>query len=107
MTARNWLPDDSKVLVVAGNLDARKEAEEQHQYVCQNRRSFQPSKWIAFYANGQIDQSTFEQATTEVEVQAARLAAKEAQIKEAELRLKQAERRLALAVQVSSSQTVR
>ena len=55
MTTRNWLPDESLVLVVAGSVVARKEAEENHRYVCQNRRSFRPSKWIAFYADGQID----------------------------------------------------
>jgi hypothetical protein len=46
-------------------------------------------------ANGGVSSDTVEHAKTEVMVQEARLAAKDAQIKEAALRLKQAERRLA------------
>jgi hypothetical protein len=26
-----------------------------HVYVCQNRRTFKPSRWLAFYSFGQID----------------------------------------------------
>jgi len=42
------------VLVVPAS-NARGIARQFRAYRCQNRRSFKPSRWIAFYANGQID----------------------------------------------------
>ncbi len=49
-----WDPDDSRVLVVPAK-HARSEARHFLVYACQNRRSFKPFKWIAFYAQGEID----------------------------------------------------
>lgn len=49
-----WEPDDSRVLVVPAK-HARGEARRFQVYACQNRRSFKPLKWIAFYAQGEID----------------------------------------------------
>jgi hypothetical protein len=48
-----WRPDTSRVLVVPARA-ALRTAREFGLYVCQNRRSFQPSKWIAFYSHGEI-----------------------------------------------------
>ena len=43
-----------RVLVVPAR-DARATARRFNVYVCQNRRAFKPSRWLAFYAFGQID----------------------------------------------------
>jgi hypothetical protein len=43
-----------RVLVVPAR-DARGTALRHQVYLCQNRRTFKPSRWIAFYAFGQID----------------------------------------------------
>lgn len=48
-----WRPDASRVLVVPARA-ALRTAREFGLYVCQNRRSFQPSSWIAFYSHGEI-----------------------------------------------------
>lgn len=50
-----WNPDDSRVLVVGAGRAAREQATRFKVYQCQNRRSFQPCRWIAFYAKGRID----------------------------------------------------
>lgn len=52
---RDWQPDGSRVLVVAAGRGAREQADRLNVYQCQNRRSFRPSRWIAFYASGRID----------------------------------------------------
>lgn len=51
---QGWDPDSGAVLVVPAR-NARGMAQRYSVYVCQNRRSFKPCGWIAFYANGQID----------------------------------------------------
>ena len=50
----DWPPDPSRVLVVPAK-NARGVAREFRVYKCQNRRTFQPCGWIAFYAHGEID----------------------------------------------------
>jgi hypothetical protein len=47
-------PPPSRVLVVAAK-EARGVARRYQVYWCQNRRSFKPSRWIAFYSGGEID----------------------------------------------------
>jgi hypothetical protein len=52
-----WVLDDAakrRVLVVPAR-DARGVALKFNVYVCQNRRTFKPSRWLAFYSFGQID----------------------------------------------------
>lgn len=44
----------ARVLVVPAR-DARGIALKFHVYVCQNRRTFKPSRWLAFYSFGQVD----------------------------------------------------
>jgi hypothetical protein len=51
----DWKPDESRVLVVAAGRAARDQAMKYAVYQCQNHRSFQPCRWIAFYAKGRID----------------------------------------------------
>ena len=52
---RGWNPEEDRVIVVAAGQAARQQARRDRVYNCQNGRRFQPSRWIAFYANGQID----------------------------------------------------
>ncbi len=53
-TLADWTLDASRVLVVPAR-NARGVAREFGVYKCQNRRTFQPCGWIAFYAHGEID----------------------------------------------------
>jgi hypothetical protein len=84
--------DDVELLRV--QLDLRRaERREVEARLHQAQADFQRYQRLA--ANASVSSDTVEHARTEVVVQEARLAAKDAQIKEAALRLKQAERRLA------------
>ncbi len=49
-----WQPDEARVVVVAGKA-ARDQALRFGLYWNRNRRSFRPSRWMAFYSNGVID----------------------------------------------------
>lgn len=51
---KTWQPLDLRVVVVAGRA-AREQAKKFGLYWNHNRRSFAPSKWMAFYADGAID----------------------------------------------------
>ncbi len=48
-------PDAQERVLVVPARDARAVARQFRVYVCQNRRAFKPSRWLAFYAFGQID----------------------------------------------------
>ncbi|MEZ0265327.1 MAG: hypothetical protein ACAI43_11415 [Phycisphaerae bacterium] len=49
------MTDENSVLVVAAGKGARDQAITYAVYHTQNRRSFRPCRWIAFYANNSID----------------------------------------------------
>ena len=48
-------PDAQERVLIVPARDARGVARKHQVYICQNGRSFKPSRWIAFYAFGQID----------------------------------------------------
>lgn len=48
-------PDAQERVLIVPARDARGIARQFQVYFCQNQRSFKPSRWIAFYALGQID----------------------------------------------------
>jgi len=50
---QSWEPPAGSVLVVPAK-NTWHINDEYRLYVCQNRRSFRPSEWIAFYVNGEI-----------------------------------------------------
>jgi hypothetical protein len=50
-----WVVDDEQVLVVAAGKGAREQAFRFGIYHSHNRRTFQPTKYIAFYSKGVID----------------------------------------------------
>jgi hypothetical protein len=48
-------PEAQERVLIVPARNARGVARKYLVYICQNRRSFKPSRWIAFYAFGQID----------------------------------------------------
>jgi hypothetical protein len=48
-----WIPDDKQAMILAGSR-AEDVALRYSHYICQNKRGFRPSKYVAFYNNSRI-----------------------------------------------------